>query len=136
MVTIDFASCGDEEPFIRHHWDGTCHNPHSSLRTCAILGLVMNDVIEWWGDLHDPRMAMDLCSTVSRELMRKCRALKVSSIIVNSDRLEHHWLWVDGINIDLTARQYMPHSPFPLVWLSIEPHESNHPSYIHESTSC
>ena len=31
---------------------------------------------------------------------------------------EHHWINIDGVNYDFTARQYAKNASFPLVWKS------------------
>lgn len=33
-----------------------------------------------------------------------------------SETEEHHWVQVDGINIDWTARQFDPSASFPKMW--------------------
>ena len=58
------------------------------------------------------------CLTASDELLFECDILTDTVIdgYVDSDNRPHHWAVVEGICVDLTARQFDESEPYPKIW--------------------
>lgn len=60
------------------------------------------------------------CVFASDTLLFECDELQGDIVdgCVMGDNRPHHWAIVEGINIDLTARQFDEKEPFPKVWIN------------------
>ena len=55
------------------------------------------------------------------EKLSECSHLVNGDVVGNGDPImPHHWVWVDGWNIDLTARQFDENDLFPKIWRNDE----------------
>ena len=62
--------------------------------------------------------ATGMCVAASDELLFMCDEIKGSTIdgYVDGDNRPHHWAVIEGICVDLTARQFNENEPFPKIW--------------------
>ena len=67
------------------------------------------------------------CVAASDGLLFECDRLTDTVVngCVDGDSRPHHWAVVEGICVDLTARQFNENEPFPKVWMNSKKIKSN-----------
>jgi hypothetical protein len=86
------------------------------------LEALMSQLIIEWTDMQEPRWANDACHYVSRHVINLLRRHGFRPKMGRCDILCHHWVVVDGHQIDFTARQYSIGTEWPLIWREGEEH--------------
>lgn len=66
----------------------------------------------WFADSVD---CEDTCVMASKQLIDELKAIGISGAKMIGDFF-HAWVYVDGWNIDLTARQFDKDAPCPKIW--------------------
>lgn len=79
-------------------------------------------------EYNTPDGAWGECVTATDELLFACDIIAdkiVDGFMTGTDEPEHHhWAVIEGICVDLTAKQFNPHEPCPKIWKHVpEPSE-------------